>query len=149
MLLITPTGSPFPATPVRLDFAMIAKTLIITSDLFDAATRIQQHLAPEAFMTAFLPRLRAIDHCLSLGPNPDLMSPLLDALEWGFHTPAQPILETIIYAQGFDWRFVTGRRRPFKSLASGQTIPPTVTELWNQAKLKSSLCMAKDWGQTH
>lgn len=121
---------------------MIAKTLLLTCDLLDATERIRKQLEAELFATEFLPRLRQIHQTLSLGPNPELTIPLLDILEWGFHSPVQPMLETIIYAQGFDWRFVTGRRRRFTALSPGQNIPPMIAILWERAREKSMVCMA-------
>lgn len=126
---------------------MIAKTLLLTCDLLDATERIQKQLEPERFATEFLPRLRRIHDTLSLGPNPDLATPLLDALEWGFHTPIQPILETIIYSQGFDWRLITGRRRRFSALSPGQHIPPAIEKLWERAREKSAVCMTEWLGK--
>ncbi|MBF0125876.1 MAG: hypothetical protein HQM02_01560 [Magnetococcales bacterium] len=121
---------------------MITKTLMITCNLFDATARIQAQLGDEGFARDFLPMLRLIHHNLAQGPNPDISIPLVDALEWGFHSPAQPIVETIIQSQGFDWRFITGRRRQFKALAAGEAIPPPVSALWHRALEKSRAIVA-------
>ncbi|MBF0323387.1 MAG: hypothetical protein HQL62_10705, partial [Magnetococcales bacterium] len=67
---------------------------------------------------------------------------LVDALDWGFHSPIQPVVETIIQAQRFDWRFITGRRRRFKALAPGQPVAPNLATLWQRALEKSTACMA-------
>ncbi|MBF0161257.1 MAG: hypothetical protein HQL88_03125 [Magnetococcales bacterium] len=117
---------------------MIAKTLLLTSDLFDAAERMQKQLGPELFVHGLLPRLQRLHEALACGPNPDFGTPLMDTLEWGFHSPIQPIVEVIIHAQGFDWRIIGGRRRPFRSLAPGQPIPPAVERLWAQALAKAT-----------
>ena len=118
---------------------MIAKILLIICDLFDAAERMQKQLGPESFSSGLLPHLRQIHHALVQGPHPDFGTPLLAALDWGFHSPIQPMVETIIHAQGFDWRFVGGRQRSFKTLAPGQPISPTVERLWHQALTKATL----------
>lgn len=121
---------------------MIIKTLLITCELFDAAVQIQKQLDADSFTTEFLPRLRQIHANLAMGPNPEISTPLVDALDWGFHHSIQPTMTTIIQAQGFDWRFITGRRRPFKQLASGQPIPTAVSNLWQLALAKSTTFMA-------
>ncbi|MBF0153779.1 MAG: hypothetical protein HQL64_08575 [Magnetococcales bacterium] len=117
---------------------MISKTLFITCDLFDAAARIEAQLGAEEFAREFLPRLRRIHDNLVQGPNPDLSIPLVDALEWGFHSPIQPVIETLIHAQRFDWRFITGRRRRFRALAPGQPVPPALADLWQKALARST-----------
>ncbi|MEO5351698.1 MAG: hypothetical protein H7835_00545 [Magnetococcus sp. XQGC-1] len=120
---------------------MITKILLLTCDLFAAAPRIQAQLGAERFAAEFLPWLQQIHLTLQRGPNPEIAIPLVEALAWGFHTPIQPILETLIHAQGFDWRFVTGRRRRFNALANGQAIPIPVAKLWERALMKSSFFM--------
>ncbi|MBF0341747.1 MAG: hypothetical protein HQL95_12420 [Magnetococcales bacterium] len=112
---------------------MIVKTLRIVCDLFDAVPHIGAQLGTERYSREFLPRLLAIRESLSQGPNPEFGIPVVDALEWGFHAPIQPILDRIIDAHGFDWRIVTGRRRRFPALAPGQPVPNEVLHLWQQA----------------
>uniref|UniRef100_UPI00187D4D8C hypothetical protein n=1 Tax=Candidatus Magnetaquicoccus inordinatus TaxID=2496818 RepID=UPI00187D4D8C len=102
----------------------------------------RQLLGNERFVADFLPQLQKIQSCLAQGPNPDLAMPLLDALEWGFHSPLQSTLETIIYGQGFDWRFITGRRRSFKALAPDKTVPPALAQLWQQTLNKANRALA-------
>ncbi|MBF0427700.1 MAG: hypothetical protein HQL94_02145 [Magnetococcales bacterium] len=120
---------------------MITKTLLVTCDLFDALPPIQAQLEATKFKSEFLPRLRQIHDNLALGPNPDISIPLVDALEWGFHGPIQPILSTILHSQGFDWRFITGRRRRFNELAHGRSIPLSVQTLWGRALDKATRMM--------
>lgn len=114
---------------------MILKTLTICRELFVAAPYLKERLGAVRFEAELLPRLRQIREGLRIGPNPDFGVALVDTFEWGFHTPAQALLDGIIQAQGFDWRFVTGRRRRFKELAPDypESIPPVVGNLWAEA----------------
>ncbi|MEO5347989.1 MAG: hypothetical protein H7834_16680 [Magnetococcus sp. YQC-9] len=114
---------------------MITKTLSVCRELFMAVPFLKERLGAPRFEAELLPRLQQIRESLAAGPNPEFGIPLVDTLEWGFHTPLQPILDGIIHAQGFDWRFVTGRRRRFKELAADypEPIPTAVTTLWTEA----------------
>ncbi|MBF0185643.1 MAG: hypothetical protein HQM06_14830 [Magnetococcales bacterium] len=127
---------------MRIDKSFLEKSLILTGELFDATPQCRSLLGEERFVTEFLPQLEQIRTNLAQGPNPDLLVPLLGALEWGFHSPLQATLETIIYANRFDWRFITGRRRPFKSLAPGAEVPATVLQLWQQTQQKAAQALA-------
>ncbi|MBF0425791.1 MAG: hypothetical protein HQL66_08240 [Magnetococcales bacterium] len=120
---------------------MITKTLTVTHDLFTATPRIAAQLGHARFTTELLPRLRAIHTNLAQGPNPDLSIPLVAALDWGFHSPIQPVIETILAAQRFDWRFITGRPRRFKALEPGRVIPPDIASLWQKVLTQSTHCL--------
>ncbi|MBF0097193.1 MAG: hypothetical protein HQM04_11795 [Magnetococcales bacterium] len=128
---------------MRIDKTLLEKSLLLAADLFAATDSCRRLLGDERFMAEFLPHLQRIQSNLAQGPNPDLAMPLLDALAWGFHSPLQPTLESIIYAQRFDWRFVTGRRRPFKALAPGAPVPRTVAELWQIALHQANQALSR------
>ncbi len=126
---------------MRINTTLLEKSLLLTADLFAATDSCRRILGDHRFMTEFLPHLQRLQANLAQGPNPDLAVPLLDALAWGFHSPLQPALESIVYAQQFDWRFITGRRRPFKALAPGEPVPPALAELWQKALHKANLAL--------
>nr|CAX83892.1 uncharacterized protein [uncultured bacterium] len=114
---------------------MITKTLTICRELFVAVPFLKERLGAARFEAELKPRLQQLRESLHSGPNPDFGTPLLDTLEWGFHTPLQALLDGIIHSQGFDWRLVTGRRRRFKELASDhpEPVPQVVLTLWAAA----------------
>ncbi|MBF0163082.1 MAG: hypothetical protein HQL97_10885 [Magnetococcales bacterium] len=123
---------------------MILKTLTICRELFVAAPHLKERLGPARFEAELKPHLCRIREGLLPGPNPDFGVSVVDALEWGFHTPLQPLLDGIIQSQGFDWRFVTGRRRRFKELAPDypEPLPPVVRNLWAEALASAERVLA-------
>ena len=118
---------------------MIAKTLQITQSLFEAAPQIKRQLAGQ--WPPFLEELQRLHLCLARGPNPEFNEPLITALNRGFHSSAERIIFEILEKNAVDYRFITGRRRYFKTLLPGKKIPEALLGLWGEAFAASTEMM--------
>lgn len=119
---------------------MLIKTLQVTESLFFAVPQIKAVLGggwPE-----FHRHLERLHASLRQGPNPGFNDPLIDALSLGFHGAAERIIAGILDEHGFDYRFITGRRRQFKQLRDGAAIPDRIPALWRRVAAKGDAMMA-------
>ena len=120
---------------------MLVKTLQVTETLFMDAPQIKSILGDG--WADFFPHLQRLHETLQQGPNPAFNDPLIDALSLGFRGPAERVVNRILDSHGFDYRFITGRRRQFKKLRDPATIPPDIQNLWRRVAAKSSEMMAQ------
>ncbi len=120
---------------------MLIKTLQVTEALFMEAPRIKTLLG--AGWNDFFPHLERLRAALRQGPNPSFNDPLIDALALGFRGPAERVIDGILTAHGFDYRFITGRRRSFKKLRDPATVPGDIQRLWQRVAGKSDEMMAQ------
>lgn len=130
------------AMAVSQKYLMVAKTLQVAEALLNALPTIKGQLGPEWLQ--FYPIVQRLHHSLQKGLHPEFNGPIIEALTFGYRSPAEPIIAGILRENGLDYRFITGGARRFRSLQSGKVVEEDLQRLWDRVAKKSAEWMAQD-----
>ncbi|MBF0142752.1 MAG: hypothetical protein HQL57_09945 [Magnetococcales bacterium] len=111
---------------------MLGKTLQVALAIWLAAPHLKERLRDR--WPEFREFLESLQKGMEEGPNPLFHVPLVRAIQWAFHTPAESVIAAILAENRFDYRFVTGRPRPFRELDPAAPLPAKVAGLWDKVR---------------
>ena len=123
-------------------YLMVTKTLQVAEALLIALPIIKSQLGPE--WLHFYPIVQRLHHSLQKGLHPEFNGPIIEALVFGYRSTAEPVIAGILRENGFDYRFITGGGRSFRSLQSGKVVAEDLYRLWERVAKKSAEWMAQE-----